>query len=146
VSQENVEIVRRAFAELAGESPQTVIEEILRAGLAAPDAEFDFSAMYPDGPILRGPEAWRRFIDGSPWGSSLRGEPERFFDVDNERVLVLVRLTAEGEESGTPVEIKNAYEFTIRDGVFVRWKVYADRAEALEAAGLSAKGGGGSAR
>jgi len=136
MSEENVEFVRRAFTEFAGESAQTVIEEIVNAGLAAPDAEFDFSAMYPDGPILRGHEAWRRFIDGLPWGSSLRGEPERFFDIDEERVLVFVRITAEGEGSGAPVEIRNAYEFTIRDGIIVRWKVYADRAEALEAAGL----------
>jgi uncharacterized protein len=72
-----------------------------------------------------------------PWGESLKLEPERYFDVDHERVLVFVRVTAEGEESGAPVEMRDAHEFTIRDGVFVRWKVYADRADALEAAGLS---------
>jgi len=99
MSEENVEFVRRAFTEFAGESAQTVIEGIVNAGLAAPDAEFDFSAMYPDGPILGGHEAWRRFIDGLPWGSSLSGEPERFFDIDEERVLVFVRITAEGEGS-----------------------------------------------
>jgi hypothetical protein len=71
-----------------------------------------------------------------PWGGSLTLEPERFFDVDDERVLVFVRVTAEGEGSGAPVEMRDAHELTIRDGVFVRWKVYADRAEALEAAGL----------
>ncbi len=51
-------------------------------------------------------------------------------------MLGFVRVTAEGEESGVPVEMRDAHEFTIRDGVFVRWKVYADRTEALEAAGL----------
>lgn len=30
-------------------------------------------------------------------------EPERFFDVDDERVLVFVYVTAEGEGSGVPV-------------------------------------------
>ena len=63
-------------------------------------------------------------------------EPERFFDVDDERVLVFMRVTAEGEGSGVPVEMRNAHEFTILDGVFVRWKGYADRTEALKAAGL----------
>jgi hypothetical protein len=31
----------------------------------------------------------------------------------------------------------NAHEFTIRDGVLVRFKVYSDRDEALKAAGLA---------
>jgi ketosteroid isomerase-like protein len=51
-------------------------------------------------------------------------------------VLVFVRVSATGRESGTPVEIRPAHEFTIRDGLLVRFKVYADRGEALEAAGL----------
>jgi ketosteroid isomerase-like protein len=133
MSQENVEIVRRAFAEfgLSG------VEEAIRAGLVAPDAELDFSAMYPDGPILRGPEAWRGYLDSMPWGKSTKVDPERFFDVDDERVLVFVHVTAKGQGSGVPVEVRNAYELTIREGVFVRWKVYADRAVALEAVGLS---------
>jgi hypothetical protein len=72
-----------------------------------------------------------------PWGRSVKIEPERFFDVDDERVLVFVYVTAEGEGSGVPVAVRNAYELTIRDEVVVRWKVYADRTRALEAAGLS---------
>jgi hypothetical protein len=77
------------------------------------------------------------YVDSLPWGGSLKVEAERFFDVDEERVVVFVRASAKGEGSGVPVEIRDAHEFTIRDGVFVRWKLYADRAEALEAAGLS---------
>ena len=45
-------------------------------------------------------------------------------------------MTARGQESGVPVEIQDAHEVTVRDGVVVRVKVYADRAKALEAAGL----------
>ena len=135
MSQENVEIVRRAFAEF-GLSP-TGVEEAARAGLVATDAVFDFSAVYPDGPIIRGLEAWRDYADSLPWGRSLKLEPERFFDVDDERVLVLMHVTAEGEGSAVPVERRSAHEFTIRDGVVVRVKVYSDRGAALEAAGLS---------
>jgi hypothetical protein len=64
-------------------------------------------------------------------------EPERFVDVDDERVLVLVRVHATGTGSGVPVDLRNAHEFTIRDGVLVRFKVYGDRDEALADAGLS---------
>ena len=56
-------------------------------------------------------------------------EPERVVDVDDERVLVLVRVHATGTGSGVPVELRNADEFTIRDGVLVRFKVYGDRDE-----------------
>jgi ketosteroid isomerase-like protein len=135
MSQENVEIARRALAEF-GASPAQ-IEEAARAGLLAPDAELDFSALYPDGPIIRGLEARRGFVDSVPWGRSLKLEPERFFDVDDERVLVFMHATAEGEGSGVPVENRSAHEFTIRDEVVARVKVYANRAEALEALGLA---------
>jgi ketosteroid isomerase-like protein len=135
MSQENVEFVRRGLAEY--DLLPTGAEEAARAGLVAPDAEWDFSAVYPDGPVLRGLESLRAYLDSSPWGRSLKVEPERFFDVGDERVLVFMRVTAEGEGSGVHVEMRNAHEFTIRDGVFVRWKGYADRTEALEACGLS---------
>jgi hypothetical protein len=45
-------------------------------------------------------------------------------------------VTATGQESGAPVEIRAAHECTIRYGRLVRFKVYGDRAEALEAVGL----------
>jgi ketosteroid isomerase-like protein len=102
----------------------------------APNVEFDFTAAYPDRPVMRGIEELRRFREEGPW-AELSFEPERFVDVDDERVLVLVRVYATGTGSGVPVELRNAHEFTIRDGVLVRFKVYADRASALEAAGLS---------
>jgi hypothetical protein len=46
-------------------------------------------------------------------------------------------VNATGKGSGVPVDLRNAHEFTIRDGMLVRFKVYRDRDEALEAAGLT---------
>jgi ketosteroid isomerase-like protein len=135
MSEENVEIVRRVYADF-GLSPRRV-QEAARAGLIAPDAAFDYSALYPDGPVFRGVEAWVDYADSLPWGRSLKLAPERFFDVDNERVLVFVHARAEGEGSGAPVEVRSATEFTVRDGAIVRVKLFKDRTEALEAAGLS---------
>ena len=107
------------------------------SGMVAPDAEFDFSAVYPDTPILRGVEELRRFRDRGPWGGSpIHFEPEQFFDVDDERVLVFVRVSATGHMSGVPVANRVAHELTIRDDRLVRFKVYGDRDRALEAAGL----------
>ena len=61
----------------------------------------------------------------------------RFFDVDDEHVLVFVHVSVIGAGSGIPVELDVAHEFTIRDGLVVYFKVYGDRNEALEAVGLS---------
>src|SRR5690348_8300805 len=128
MSEENLEIVRRGY-----EAPNALVALAERI---APDTEFDFTSVYPDRPVVRGAEAAQRFRVEGPW-SQVNFEPERFIAVDDERVLVLVRVTATGQESGIQVEIKGAHEFTIRDGLLVRFKAYADRAEALEAAGLS---------
>ena len=131
MSEENVELVRSIYADPSGLTAGA-------SGKIAPDAEFDFTEVYPDRPVLRGIEEFRRFRDSGPWsGSPISFEPERFFDVDDKRVLVFVRVSATGQGSGTPVEVRAAHEFTIRGGRVVRFKAYANRADALEAAGLS---------
>jgi hypothetical protein len=135
MSQENVELVRRVYADF-GMSPR-LVEAAAQAGLIAPDAVFDYSELLPDGPVIRGVEAWGVHVDSAPWGGSLKLAAERIFDLDDERVLVFVHSSAEGEGSGVTVEGRTATEFTIREGVIVRIKLYKDRTEALEAAGLS---------
>jgi ketosteroid isomerase-like protein len=130
MSQENVEIVRRIYADPRGLTAAA-------SDQVAADAEFDFTAVYPDRPIMRGVEELRRFRDSGPWsGSPIHFEPERFFDVDDERVLVFVRVSATGHGSGAPVAIRVAHEVTIRDDVLVRFKVHGNRERALEALGL----------
>jgi hypothetical protein len=129
VSQENVEMVRQWYR---GSAP------LIDGAHIAPDAEFDFTAVYPDQPVLRGIEAMRTFRDAGPWGRSTRFEAERYLEVDEERVLVLVRAIATGRGSGVPVETRIAQEFTIHDGLIVRVKVHRDHSEALKAVGLEA--------
>jgi hypothetical protein len=85
VSQENVAIVRRGFLDR---------RPLVDSAYIAPDAQFDFTSIYPDQPVLRGVEEIRSFRDAGPWGGSIHFEPERYFDVDDERVLVFVRVTA----------------------------------------------------
>jgi ketosteroid isomerase-like protein len=113
MSQENVEVVRRAYAAL-GAYPAWFQRSSL-AEFVATDIEVDLSALYPDAPIIRGLGAGQELTDFLPWGRSLKLEPERFFDVDDERVLVFVRGTAHGAGSGAPVELKDAHLLTVRD-------------------------------
>jgi ketosteroid isomerase-like protein len=131
MSQKNVEIVRSVYADPHGLTAAA-------SDKVAADAEFDFTAVYPDRPIVRGVEELRRFRDSGPWsGSPIHFEPERFFDVDDARVLVFVRVSATGDKSGAQVDIRVAHEFTIRDDRVVRFVVHGNRDQALEALGLS---------
>jgi ketosteroid isomerase-like protein len=130
MSQENVEFVRSVYAA------PSMLDAV--RDRCAPDAEFDFSAAYPDAPVLRGLADMISFRDASPWAGSVHFEAERFFVVDADRVLVFVRFVASGEGSGVPVEARVAHEITMRDGRLVRFKVHPDRDRALEAVGLRA--------
>jgi ketosteroid isomerase-like protein len=123
MSQDNVELVRALYASAS-----------FMDGPAHPDVEFDATAVYPDRPVVRGIAEIKRFRDAS-W-ESISFEPEQFFDLDDERVLVLVRAKATGSASGATTEAPAAHQFTIRGGFVTHVKVYGDRAEALAAAGI----------
>lgn len=127
--EKNVEAVRESY-----ETPGALFATW--AGRMAPDVEFDFTAAFLDGPVIRGIEELRRLRDEGPW-EKLSYEPERFVDIDDERVLVLVTVHATGRGSGITVELRAAHEFTIRDGLLVRYKMYANRDDGLQAAGVS---------
>jgi ketosteroid isomerase-like protein len=54
-----------------------------------------------------------------------------------DRVFVMARFRGRGRASGAEVEGRHFEVYTLRDGKVLRVDEYADRAEALEAAGLS---------
>lgn len=128
MSRANVEIVRRQYATSAS---------LLDSRDLRPDAQFDFTDLYPDQPVIHGVEEMRRFRDSGPWGRSTRFAAERFFDVDQETVLVFTRVTSTGQGSGATLDSRVAQQFTVRDGMIARVKVYSDREQALEAVGLA---------
>jgi len=51
-------------------------------------------------------------------------------------VVVEVHERGEGKGSGVPFEQTHTQVWTLRDGKLVRWRLFTDRAEALEAVGL----------
>ena len=129
--EDALEVVRRIYARPLPLDPDLLVglDEV-----ADSKTEFDFTDAYPDGRVVRGVEGVRRIASNWPWGD-LHFEPEDFVAVDAERVLVFVRATATGVGSGVPVERRTAHECTFEAGRLVRFKVYSEREEALEAAG-----------
>jgi ketosteroid isomerase-like protein len=133
MSQENVEIVRRAY------------EAFSRAGLDAllehfhPNAEYDITAAIgPYAGMYYGRAAIRNFLaDYFESWEYVQMEPEDFIEVGEDHVVVLLRMHMRGKGSGVEVKAQTTNVWTVRDGKAVRMAVYNDKAEALEAVGLS---------
>ena len=140
MSQENVEIVRSLYEIGAGDWFNVAPDEFDRAFRESIDEQFEawLPSDYPEGePVFRGREGFDEMMAmlGDTWGK-WRIEPERFFDA-GDRVVVFVRILAEGGASGVPIEVETAHVWTIRGARATAMHAYRDRSEALEAAGLS---------
>ena len=139
MSQENVETVRRAYERLAEGDPlgdwTWFFEEF-----AHDDLELRPAGTYLDAvPSYQGREGWAQFWRefSSVW-EEWRFDPAafEFFDA-GERVVVFARAVGIGKGSGVEVTQDEAHLWTIRDGRMLLATSYMDRAEALEAVGLS---------
>jgi hypothetical protein len=129
MSERRLEIVRRIYCRPLSLDPELLVG---LGEIAAPDAEFDFTDAYPDGPTVRGVDEVRRIAANWPW-EGLHFEPERFLEPDPDRVIVFVHATATGAGSGIAVERRTAHECTFSGDRLVRFKVYSEREQALAA-------------
>jgi ketosteroid isomerase-like protein len=133
MSQENVEIVRRVYEAFNREGLDAAFEHL------HPDFEYDLSAAIgPYAGMYSGRETVRKMLEDffSAW-EYMHVEPEDFIDVGDDRVLVPTRGRGRGKGSGIEIEGRPSAIWTVRDGQLIRGAVFNDRAEALEAAGLS---------
>ncbi len=79
-------------------------------------------------------EGWVGFL--AAWESWVV-TPTEFINVDDERVLVMLDISARSKTHGVEVPIDGANLVTIRGGKVLRIELLSTRAEAREAAGLS---------
>jgi ketosteroid isomerase-like protein len=130
MSQENVEIVKRfRKAWLAGDFQQAF--EFLH-----PAIEWD-ARHFPDGRIYHGHEGVREFITTFIESfDDYRMVVERHIEA-GDRVIAFTRESGTAKGSQVPVTGEFALISTVRGGQIVHWVGYTDRAEALEAVGLS---------
>jgi len=142
MSQENVEVARRWYAMLPGLQAVGPADEDAFLDRAFRDFlderyELRLPSGYPEGqPTFTGREGLAQMAAmlRDAW-SEWRFEPERFLDA-GDRVVVFVRVVARGVGSGVPIELPDAHVLTLRDGRLTATRVYRDRSEALQAAGL----------
>jgi ketosteroid isomerase-like protein len=131
MSQENVEIVRRAI--------DAFIHRDLDAAVRHNDSEVevDFSrSMGLEAGIYHGHEDvrafWRLFLDAF---DRISVSVDEYIEC-GEHVVVPNRTCFWGR-GGIEVEAHSAYVVTFRNGCIVKWQLFQTRAEALKAAGLA---------
>jgi ketosteroid isomerase-like protein len=133
MSQENVEMVRRAY-DAALRSDWNSLSELL-------DPDFEFHGTVgglEEGRIARGAQQFVEVFekeDLDAWDER-RFEPSDFIDA-GDCVVVLQREYRRGRGSGVELEDETAVVFEVRDGSVVRIQGYMDPVSALEAVGLS---------
>jgi uncharacterized protein len=135
MSQENIELVRRAGA-LVGESCRTGEASDALLDLCAPDIRVDASRRVFNPDVYDGPDGLRRMVREihDAW-EGFTERVEQLLDA-GERVVSLHTISGRGRSSGVEVESAGALIWTVRDGRVRSVEVFADRAEALRAAGL----------
>jgi uncharacterized protein len=131
MSDENVQFVLDGYARFnAG-------EKVPELDFFTPDVVYHAAPEDPDAAVHRGIDAVRgqfaRWVEAYP---DLTVEPVEAKG-HGDKVFLWVRFSGHGEESGVPVKMELAHVLTMRDGKASRIVEYLDRAEALEAAGLS---------
>jgi|SRR5918996_2173864 ketosteroid isomerase-like protein len=133
MSQENVDIVRQIYDAWNRREIQSVLDHL------HPDVVWEENVLVFPGldRVYRGHEGflkWDREAFSGVW-ESITLEALEFIDA-GDHVVVPFRLSGKGASSGVNVEIVTYNVLSFRDGQVARRRLYTDRAEALEAAGL----------
>ena len=132
MSQENVEIVRRATEAMNRRDLAQLLE------LCDPDIELDLSRNVFNADIYRGHAGIERFrgVVEDVW-DDFHGVAEELVDA-GDKVVSAVTMRGKGKESGVEVNMRVFQVWTLRKLKVVRVVGgYRDRSEALEAVGLS---------
>jgi ketosteroid isomerase-like protein len=135
VSQENVEIVRRAHE--AGNSKPKPDFATLNA-LFHPDHEFVARITAVEGQSFSGAQGFREFgaRQDEAW-ESWEATIEGLTEIDDDRVLVVLVFKARSRIGGVPMEDRFAYVSTLRSGKIIRTETYSSPEQALETIELS---------
>jgi ketosteroid isomerase-like protein len=131
MSEENVEIMRKSLEAFNRHDVEALME------FCSPDVELVTLRAAIEGTAYRGPDAWlTAFRDFDESWEDLHYELEEF-RTGRDSVLALGTLRGSGRGSGVGVEVDLACLVRFENGLIRSFRSYGDRAEALEAAGLT---------
>jgi ketosteroid isomerase-like protein len=130
MSEENVQIVRRIFVNYKSGDIAASVKNF------DPEVEFDMT-FRPDGRtfhghagIAEGMRTWTGTFEG--WSFEI----EEMIDA-GDQVITTTRESGRGKGSGIDIDQIMFHVAHLRDGKVIRWKLFRDRGQAFEAAGLS---------
>ena len=131
MSQENVEIVRRAWDAFGKHSVDAAL------GFYAEDCVCETVPEQPDRISYKGREGVRQRLERfAEFWEDFAIEPVELIDAGEDVVITVARVRGRGKDSGIPIEPPAACVQEFRDGQVIRDRVFLTRAEALESAGL----------
>jgi hypothetical protein len=132
---ENVERVCKGYAAFSRGDLDAAIHDF------HPDIEWVAWDALPDGGDVRGRDAVRAFF--KTWREAfdeLTAEPEEIIDT-GEHIIVLTRVHGQARDSTADIAAPLVpWVWTVRDGLVVRMEMFANKAEAFEALGMSQPG------
>jgi ketosteroid isomerase-like protein len=130
MSQENVEMVRRAYRHVSRTGQ--LLPEVVHPAFVWDTTMF--GGLNPERCV--GVDETNRWL--ARWIGTFNDwsvDVEEVID-GGDQVVAIVRQRGTAGHGGPEVEMRFAQVFTFRDGLVVRVEMYADRAAALEAAGI----------
>jgi ketosteroid isomerase-like protein len=130
MSEENVEIVRRSY-EAYERGDLEAVRETVDPEIVVCRWELDAATYHGWEGLLAAISEWVEGFDEF----TLTGE--EFIDANQHQVLVRIRQSAVGAQSGVPIEADFWHLHTIHDGKATRLDMFPTKAQAREAAGLS---------
>ena len=130
MSQENVEVVTRIYAELNA-------HQAFPPELFAPDCVTDLSQVSLDFRVLHGLQASQSAL--APYFAAFDGfhVAAEVLHADGDRVVTAIRDGGLIRGSGAEVWNRYFHAWTLRDGTVVRLSSHTHRAEAFKAVGLA---------
>jgi ketosteroid isomerase-like protein len=131
LSQENVELARKAYEAFNRRDPDALAE------LCDPELEFVSLVAESEGQVFRGHEGVRAFFRQQDEAfDRIHAEIEEITE-SRDLLIIDVVFRARGRESGVPVEQHSWQAARIRANRILWWRFFRTRDEALVAAGLS---------
>jgi ketosteroid isomerase-like protein len=131
MSQENVEVVRRAMEAFGRGDRAAFLDEV------SSEVVVQQTAPIPDARTYHGHEGLVQVI--SDWAQvfdDLVMTAEELTGGGNNQVLARIHQKARGAGSGVPVEFDTWFVYSVAAGKISRLQMFNDRDKALEAAGL----------
>jgi ketosteroid isomerase-like protein len=137
MSQQNVEVVRRAIGTMSFDAAEDDRRAAYVERLAS-NVEFEEDPRFPEAGTYRGrDEVLRYFEQFVSQFEHYRFTVEDLIDAGEDNVLVCLRIEGRGKGSSAEFDVRAGWVFTVRNGQVVRIGAYYERAAAFEAVGLS---------